>query len=81
MRQFFKVTAGLIAVGIICFCLSFVITVKFVIEPRYKYLTDKGVLDEIKDLKTVVMEKEQQILRLEEQIEFYESVLDGEQKP
>lgn len=78
MRQFIKVSTGVIAISIICFCVSFVVTVKYIIEPRYKYMTDSGVLNEIKRLKTVIMEKEQNILKLEEQIELYETILDDE---
>lgn len=78
MRQFIKITTALLAVCIVCFCASFVITVKYVIEPRYKYMTDKGVLNEIKQLKTVIMEKEQKILKLEEQLQLYKTIIDDE---
>ena len=67
-----------LAICIICFCLSFVIAVTYVIKPRHQYMTDQGIYNDIKELKTIVMEKEQQILQLEEQIEIYESILNEE---
>jgi hypothetical protein len=75
MSKKFKIAAIFAGLCIIFFCLSFIITAKFIIEPRYAYMSQEGVFDEIKGLKDAVSEKEQRIAALEEEVEMYRTAL------
>lgn len=60
------------AVVVIFFCVSYMATLKLVVEPRYQYLTEEGVVEEIAELKS-------EIARLNQQIQELEAMQGGEE--
>lgn len=67
--------AMLLLVALTFFCLCFTITVKLVLEPRYVFLTNQGVFEEMGKLEQQISEREQTIVQLQERIDLLESAL------
>ncbi len=76
MKRGLKWFALVLSISIIFFCAAYMVTVHWVIEPRHAYLTDEGVLAEIEDLKSIVLEKEREIIALEDELERTQSMLE-----
>jgi len=57
------------------FCASYMAVIKLVVEPRYAYMTDEGVFEEIKELKDTILQREQRIAELEDELEMYRTAL------
>lgn len=51
---------------------SYFVTIKFIVEPRYSYLTEQNS-SEVEELKKQIETQEQQIIELENQLEQYQN--------
>lgn len=67
--------AMLLLVALTFFCLCYTITVKLVLEPRYAFLTNQGVFEELGRLEQQISEREQTIAQLQDRIDLLESAL------
>ncbi|MGI6030731.1 MAG: hypothetical protein ACOX7F_04420 [Eubacteriales bacterium] len=62
------IIAGIAAI-IIFFCVSYLLTLKLLVEPRYQYLTEEGVTARIEEMQQEIADLNHQIQQLNEQLE------------
>jgi hypothetical protein len=74
MKSGIKALVLILAISLAAGCLSFLATLKLVIEPRYEYLNDQGIFDELDRLRSSINMQQLTINDLEEQIEYYKSM-------